>query len=265
MDVESQSVTPPRSVIFALWARNLAAGSALLPDAVRAIRGEDEPHTLAGDVGELILRGEDDDAVLRKLVSSTADDGISVAAVIPAPGDPTAVPVEASYAAMDAGECVLVESTAATFALVPTVERFGSDWEPGHLVTWTRIPVSPWAHRFLGIVGDVAEADRDLRTALLSATQALSDLDVARWREDVGDELAALRGEDLGWPLPPRLDGRTARVVSLATRLRRIVELAAHDDGGASSLWQADQRGAALGEVERAARRALSAASLTQR
>ncbi|WP_052367109.1 hypothetical protein [Paraoerskovia marina] len=263
--MESQSVIPPRSVVLALWARDLADGVALLPDAVRAVRGDDEPHRLGSSFDGAPRRGEDDDAELRTLLTIVSSPGTSTVAALPAPGDPAGVPAEASAAATEAGECLLVESTAGAFALVPSVVRFGSAWEPGHLVTWDRVPVSSWERRFYGVVGDVSEADRALRTALITATRALADLDVARWREDVGDELAALRGENLGWPLPPRVEATTARVTSLATRLRRIVELATDDDGGAASLWQADQRSAALGEVDRAARRALAAATLTVR
>ena len=41
------------------------------------------------------------------------------------------------------------------------------------------------------------------------------------------------------------------------------VLLATADDGGAVNLWQADQRSTALREVDRAARRAMSAATAT--
>lgn len=261
--MESQSVTAPRSVLLALWARALRDGTGLLPDAVRAVRGDDEPHRLDGAALTVPPRGEDDDATLRGLLAFASHPDTSVGAALPAPGHPAAVPSEATHLAMEAGECVLLERDGRSVAVVPQVERFGSPWEPGHLVMWRAVDVSPWSHLFLGTVGDVTEADRDLRTALLTATQALADLDVARWREDIGDELAALRAGDLGWPLPPRLEARTARVASLAVRLRRIVELAADDDGGATSVWAADQRGAALNQVEHAARRALAATTLT--
>ena len=52
-------------------------------------------------------------------------------------------------------------------------------------------------------------------------------------------------------------------MLASAARLRAIVTLATADDGGAVNLWQADQRSTALREVDRAARRALSAATAT--
>ena len=51
------------------------------------------------------------------------------------------------------------------------------------------------------------------------------------------------------------------RVLTQAARLRAIVGLAAEDEGGAVNLWQSDQRSTALREVDRLARRAMTAAS----
>jgi len=59
------------------------------------------------------------------------------------------------------------------------------------------------------------------------------------------------------------LDPRRSRVLALAARLRAVVEVATADDGGAVNLWQADQRSAALRHIERAARRAVCAATIT--
>ncbi|HEX5332865.1 MAG TPA: hypothetical protein VFW79_09480, partial [Cellulomonas sp.] len=105
--------------------------------------------------------------------------------------------------------------------------------------------------------------ERDLRAALTQATRALAALDVARWRPDAAEAIAALRSDgDPGWRLPRGIDARRVRVLASAARLRAIVALATADDGGAVNLWQADQRSTALREVDRAARRAMSAATL---
>src|SRR5690606_33439363 len=73
----------------------------------------------------------------------------------------------------------------------------------GHLVTWHVTPVGPWSMRVHGAVGTLGESERDLRTALLLATRALDDLDVARWRDDAAGAIADLRaGGAPTWQLP---------------------------------------------------------------
>ncbi|MGV8968240.1 MAG: hypothetical protein ACOH2F_18405 [Cellulomonas sp.] len=249
--------TLPRSVLLALWVQHVGVGSAPLQQAVRAVQGDDEPHTVT-DCDDLSISGD----TLSDLLAAWASGPHEVAALLPTPGDVAGVPAVISAAAIDAEECVLVRTSAGTFAAIPAIEEFGSDWEPGHLVTWTVHRVPDWRTTLLGTVGSLADAERELRGALTSATQALASLDVARWRPDAADAIAALRADaDLGWQVPPTLDGRRLRVLVTAARLRAIVELATADDGGAVNLWQADQRSTALREVDRAARRAMSAAT----
>ncbi|MFC8921641.1 hypothetical protein [Cellulosimicrobium sp. NPDC057127] len=244
----------PRSALLALWLRSSQAGDEVLARAVRAVERDDEPHVVSGALG---------DVRLSDLVGAWSGATSAVVALAPVPGDVTGVPPEAAAAATDVGECVLVTTPAGSWALVPEVTEFGSELEPGHLVTWHVTAVAPWATRVLGAAGTLAEAERELRTALLVATQALDTLDVARWREDAAEAIAGLRsGGAPGWQLPRDLDARAVRVLEQAVRLRTIVELATVDDGGAVNLWQADQRSTALREVDRASRRAVGAATL---
>lgn len=241
-------LTLPRSVRLALW---LPSGD--VARATAAVQGVDEPHEGLADV----------------LRAWSGADAV-VAAALPVPGDPGPVPADVAAAAQDAGECVLLErrgpagvATAAAVA-VPDVEQFGSALEPGWHVAWHLVDVEPWSTRFLGTVGSLPEAEQDLRTGLQRATEALASLDVARWREDAAEAIGHLRGDGaLDADLPPGLAGRRVRVLGMAARLRAIVDLAAVDDGGAVNLWQADQRTAALRDVDRLARRALASATLT--
>lgn len=247
----------PRSALLALWLRSGRSGRADdegLDRAVRAVERDDEPHVVTGALG---------DVRLTDLVGAWWGGARAVAALAPVPGDVGGVPPEAAAAATDVGECVLVTTPAGSWALVPEVGEFGSELEPGHLVTWHVTAVPPWTTRVLGAAGTLAEAERELRTALVVATQALDTLDVARWREDAAEAIAGLRsGGAPEWQLPHDLDPRAVRVLEQAVRLRAIVDLASVDDGGAVNLWQADQRSTALREVDRASRRAISAATL---
>jgi hypothetical protein len=249
----------PRSVLLALWVEGVGTGSGPLQRALAAVQGDDEPHTVTPP-DDATPTGEG----LGGLIGAWASGPRDVAAVLPAPGDLAGVPAKISTDAVAAGECVLVRTSAGSFAAVPEVETFGSVLEPGHLVRWDVTEVPDWRTVLLGSLGSLADAERGLRLALISATEALASLDVARWRPDAAEAIAALRSDTaLQWPVPPDLDGRRVRVLALAARLRAIVTLATADDGGAVNLWQADQRSTALREVDRAARRAMSAATAT--
>lgn len=248
----------PRSVHLALWLPHLQGSVGQVERAAAAIQGEDEPHTVTVDDDVPGLA----DATLPGLLTAWGHGTPSVCAVVPVPGDVAGVPAEVTAEAVDAGECVLVGTPAGNFAAVPRVEAFGSAVEPGHLVEWRVRRVPPWSMGVLGALGSLADAERELRAALITATEALDALAVARWRPDAADALAALRSAPDTAHLPRDLDQRRARVLALAARLRAVIDLATADDGGAVNLWQADQRTAALRHVDHAARHALCAATL---
>ncbi len=246
----------PRSALLALWLRSSPphGDDDGLARLLRGVQRDDEPHVVTGALG---------DVRLEDLAGAWAGDVRAVVALAPAPGDVTGAPPEVGPRATDVGECVVATTSSGSWALVPEVTEFGSEIEPGHLVSWHVTPVGPWTTRALGAVGTVSEAERELRTALLLATRALDDLDVARWREDAADAIAGLRsGGAPTWQLPRTVDVRAVQVLTQAVRLRAIVDLATADDGGAVNLWQADQRSTALREVDRASRHAVGAATL---
>ncbi|MBO1750218.1 hypothetical protein J4G33_00200 [Actinotalea sp. BY-33] len=250
----------PRAVLLALWLQGTGPGEPspqTLGVALRAIQDEDEPHTVAG-AEDLVPDGAPLADLLRRWAGAD-----QVAALLPVPGDVSGAPAAVADLAVDAGECLLVHHEGRSWAAVPEVEGFGSELEPGFLVTWRLHEVEDWRARLPGVVGTLPEAEQALRHALREATEALAGLDVARWRPDAAEAIVALRGDDdPGWLLPTGLSPRAVRVLAQAWRLRAIVALATADDGGAVNLWQADQRSAALRHVDHAARRAAAAATL---
>lgn len=250
----------PRSVLLALWLADDRADRSVLVDALQS---DDEPHTVQRRPSpDEPLRDDVAEEPLGTLLDVLAGSPRDVAAVLPVPGDPGATPASVSSAATEAGEAVLVRTPQECLVAVPVVQRFGSELEPGHLVTWEVSEVPDWRHAAHARTGSLQDAERDLRQGLLQATEALVKLDVARWRPDAAEQVAALRDLELpAWRLPDGLEGRRVRVLASAARLRAIVALATQDDGAAVNLWQADQRSTALREVDRMARRAMSAAA----
>lgn len=241
----SSALELPRSVLLALWLQGDAR------HAASVVAGDDEPHDVTG--GRY--------ANLDELLDDLAERAWDVTAVLPAPGDALVGPPDA----VAAGECVLVHGDEGrSLGIVPEIRRFGSRWEPGAMVVWHAHEIDDWRTAFRGTVGSLDEAEQDLREGLLLATEALVDLDVARWRPDAAERIAAVRDGSL--PADRLPAGLTAwpqrvRVLTQAARLRAIVGLAAEDEGGAVNLWQSDQRSTALREVDRLARRAMTAAS----
>ena len=234
-------------MLLALW---LQGGSARGAEVV--VTGDDEPHDVVG-------RRYDN---LHELVEDIGERHWDVAAVQPAPGDALVGPA----AAVAAGECVLVHNNddGWNLGIVPEVRRFGSRFEPGATVVWRTHEIPDWRTELLGAVGSLDDAERGLREGLLLATKALVQLDVARWRPEAAERIAAVRD---GWLPAERLPAefkawpQRVNVMTQAARLREIVALATEDDGGAVNLWQSDQRSTALREVDHLARRAMSAAA----
>jgi hypothetical protein len=259
--MERAGVQLPRSVHLAVWLPHLHGSANLVARAVCAIEDDDEPHRVVAD-DDVEAPGDG----LADLLLAWGSSMSSIAAVLPVPGDAAGVPAEASAAAVEVGEGVLVADRSRSLLAMPEIEEFGSVQELGHIVTWRLRTVSPWTVGVLGSVGSVADAEGELRTALLTATEALDALDVAHWHPDAAEVISSLRSPvDPAWQLPPEVDSRRARVIALAARLRAIVGLATGDSGGAINLWQADQRAAALRHIDNAARRAMSAATLVIR
>lgn len=231
----------PDSMRFALWFSAWVCGAASLDEARDRVVGDDAEHHVAG------LPGEPEPVALILAMGRLRAAGATGAGIaLPVPGDPLGLagPGEFNAEALDAGEGVVLEGADA--GLVPHRAGAGVVWTWHHAVSRRQLP-------------DPAEADTSLRQAILRASESLADLDVARWRPEVADELMALRRtRDIG--LPRGMSPRAQRLAALAGRCRTIVDLALEDDGGAVTATESDQRRAALTPLDHAARRGLVAA-----
>ncbi len=230
----------PASARLAWWGTAWLRGHAVTDLVLDAVIGADATHVVAG------LPGVDGTATL---VSGLAElrrlGATAVGAAFPAEGDPVGLggPATFNTDALEVGEAVVVEGTG--LGLVPH--------RTGAAVAWT---VHPAGRRQLP---DVGEADRALRAGLLESAEALADLDVARWRPDVADRLMDLRHRE-AIATPPGVPTRCVDLAARGLQATAIVELALEDDGGSITAIEAQQRRAALVPLDRAGRRALTAA-----
>ena len=231
------------SARFALWFGAWTAGRTSLDDCRDGIVGNDPAHHVAS------LPGHTEAQPLIVALGALRNEGASGAGIaLPIPGDLLGLAGPGSFNAevVDAGEGVVLEG--ADLGLVPQRVGAGVVWSCHAAVSRRQVP-------------DPSEADTSLRQALLRTTDALADLDVARWRPEVADELMALRrAMDPASAFPDAMAPRAVRLASLALRCRTIVGLALVDDGGSITAAEADARRRALAPLDHAARRGLVAA-----
>lgn len=233
------TVLPPAARL-AWWGTSWLRGHVVTDLLLDAVLGDDATHAVAGLPG-----AETTETLVAALVRLRAAGATSIGAAFPAEGDPVGLggPRAFNAEALEVGEAVVVDGTG--LGLVPL--------RTGAAIAWRAFSAE---RRQLP---DVGEADRELRGALLASADALARLDVARWRPEVADRLMNLRHrEPLAAPA-----GVPERCVGLAERglqATEIVALALEDDGGALSSYEIQERRAALTPLDRAGRRALTAA-----
>lgn len=249
---------PPRSALLACWATAWLSAETGLPEVVERVTAYDERH----DVADLGVDDLDLDQALGRL---RADGVTRVRLVLPAPGDPLGLPGPGPYAlaALDAGEGVLaLRPDGGGWGLVPQLTHHGSELDG--TVTSVR-----WQAYAVQVPGPepgpfLHEAEHDLRVGLMEATQALVDLDVAKWDPDVADALHDLRkaqrrgipDDELPGSWPPRARDLLVRTRALAS----LVNLADSGTGGAVDAHQAEARAKVLRDLARVVRRARVAA-----
>ncbi|TQL68191.1 hypothetical protein FB381_2080 [Nocardioides albertanoniae] len=243
---EFESVeTTPEALRLAWWVTAWLRGDAVTDLVLDAVIGPDATHTVSG-LAELGLGGEDGvaDTLVTGLGRLRSEGASLVGVAFPAEGDPVGLggPRAFNDAALEAGEAVVSD---VGIGLVPVRVGAVVDWQ-AHPAQRRQLP-------------DVGEADRALRLALTESATALAELDVARWRPEVADQLMNLRHR----PTLHGAPGVMSRCVELAAggvQARGIVDVALEDEGGSVTASEMTQRRDALVGLDRAARRALTAA-----
>ncbi len=251
---------PAASASLAVWSAAWIAGAAAADDVLDALAPWSEAHDVvaadAGVAAETDLPTPDHAgaglaALLVLLRRRCVGGELDARVVLPVPGDVRGLPRPDALrtGAMAAGECAVFPG--AGLAVVPSVVADG-------VLRWT-------AH----VVGEVppqalpslAEAEHDLRTGVRDAATTLADLDVARPRAGVREEIAASlrRRPQPTWPAGT--PGRPLRVLQHADEVEAILVAATGDDpGGALTSATALARTDALRPLAAAVRAARVAA-----
>lgn len=244
-----------RSGLLTAWGSAWLAGRVAYDDAVDAIVGE-ETHRVVGLAEHSGPDGGSVPVPVGWLLTTLQARGENILRlVLPVAGDPRGLPGPGGFstAALDAGEGVLGNG----IGLVPD-ENDGSD--PARAgaddVQWTvfAVPSTPPP------AVSLAEADQALTEATRTAIDALTRLDVARWRPEV-EQLARGVASPSDIPLPPGTAPRAVRLCDRATRLAAVLELAGADaPGGAVTAHEARERHEALRPLGETVRQAQVAA-----
>lgn len=218
----------PRSALLAAWLQAQRAGLVGVDELADAVRGEDPRH--------LVVWPDRVEEVTA--VPARCDGRVSLA--LPVPGDLVGLagPPELNLAALEAGEAVLV----GTSALVPTYDARTVVWHVHEAKP------APWV--------DDRSTATELRGTLTAVTRRLVELDVASWQPEIPDMLMNLRHRG-PLPLPPGLGPRTIETVERAVLCLEIVRMALSEEGGAVSSYEMSRRREALTDLDRAARHAL--------
>ena len=227
----------PVSVVLALWAPLPSSrGTAVVegPDGAHEVDDSASPWGL----GRLPLE--------RWLAAFGALERTRAALVSPAD------PLPGLAAAIDAGECALLEAAAGRrVLLVPEETGTSVVWRVEEVLD----PPPPL---------DAGQTRRDVHAATQEAIDALTALDLARERPELADALTDLVAAVLDLRLvPPSMPPRRRDLLERSLRLGAICELALADDGAAVTAGQAAQRRRALEPLAGAARRGVCAATQT--
>lgn len=267
---------PRPSAILTVWSSAWLAGSAALDDVLDALQPWARYHQVhSADPGTAAattlpmppapatsitfllaaLRRASGGAAAGRPPGGIGPGGIGpggIRLVLPAPGDVRGLPGPGAFssAAMAEGEGIVYAD--AGLGIVPVRV-------PNGMLRWTVFPLRRPVHpaEFLS----VPDAERELRGQVRRSTSILTELGVARHRQGVREEIAALLRARPQASWPAGMPSAALRLLQLADEVEAILGAARLDEpGGAVSASAANARHSALRPLETAVRVARRAA-----
>jgi hypothetical protein len=248
-----------------VWTSAWLHGAAAADDVLDALASWAELHEVTAhdaDTADLLQlpTGDEPAASPALLLAAARRLGVTDGElVLPVAGDLRGLRGHAPFAAaaLHAGEAAVLrtggepQSDSGDLGLVP--ERVADG-----VVRWTvfRLPAAP-----SGEFVPLGEAEHELSGAMRAAATALVDLDVARHRPGVREEIATLVADQPRTPWPPGMPGRALRVLQRANEVSAILHVATTaGPGGAVSASAMRRRTEALRPLDHAVRAARTAA-----
>ncbi|MEU8383014.1 hypothetical protein [Streptosporangium sp. NPDC048865] len=222
----------PISATLVCWGNAWLAGQVGLDEAADRVERQAGPQLVAGETGDVPLRG---------FLADLRIEGMkSLRLALPVAGDPLGLtgPPPFNSAAIEAGQAATAVLPGRCLGLIPVNDRRGSSYAG---VRWTVLE----ARTAAPALPSLAEAEHELTRAMRVATDALLGVE--------GPAQGHRRMEMVDDGLAPGYPARAHRVAALAARLAAVLRVA--DDRGLTS-GQIAVRGEALRELDRAVRRA---------
>ena len=260
-----------------VWTSAWLNGTAAADDVLDALQTWAEPHEVVAHdeaTAELLdlPTAQDQPASPALLLAALRKIGVTTGElVLPVAGDLRGLRGHAPFAAaaLHAGEAAVLSTWAGDdevpgaqgdFGLVPEWRGpAGAKSAPAdRVLRWTvfRLPAAPAGERM-----PLGEAEHGLSGAMRAAATALIELDVARHRPNVREEISAVVAAtpDLEWP--PGMPPRSLKVLARAAEVDAILKVAMTDaPGGALSASATRGRAEALRPLNDAVRSARRAA-----
>ncbi|MFF5209967.1 hypothetical protein [Streptosporangium sp. NPDC000396] len=224
------------SATLVCWGNAWLTGQVGLDEAADRVERQAGPQLVAGQSGDLPLRG---------FLADLRIEGMkSLRLALPVAGDPLGLtgPPPFNSAAIEAGQAAIAVLASRCLGLIPVRDHRGSSYAG---VRWNVLEASTNAPD----IPSLAEAEHALTLAMRAATDALAGV------EGPAQGHQRVKTSDDG--LAPGYPARAHRVAALAARLAAALQIA--DDRGLTS-GQIATRSDALRDLDRAVRRARVAA-----